>query len=58
MCVMIFGSHQEIDSILIGMSLIQQVCFFDIYLCVLVHSMTSKLRYLRNASVTKTLRPV
>ena len=34
MCVMNFVNHRGIAFILIGMSLIQQVCFFDVNLCV------------------------
>ena len=38
MCVMNFVSHRGIALILIGRSAIQQVCFFDVNLCVPVQS--------------------
>ena len=56
MCVMNFVSHRGMAFILIGRSSIQQVCFFDVNLCVPVHSMAEKLCYLRSVSETKTLR--
>ena len=49
-------SHRGIAFILTGRSVIQQVCFYDVNQCVPVHSMTKKIRYLRNVSVTKTLQ--
>ena len=56
MCVMKLACHRGMAFILIDWSAIQQGCFFDVNLCVPVHSMTKKLHYLRNVSLTKTLR--
>ena len=55
MCVMNFVTHRGMIVILTVRSAIQQFCFFDVNLCVPVYSMTWKLCYLRNVSVTKTL---
>ena len=54
MRVMSFVSHQGMAFILIGRSVIQQFCLVYVNLCVPVYSMTKKLCYLRNVSVTKT----
>ena len=56
MCVMNFVSYRGIAFILIGSSAIQQVCFFDVNLCVPVHLLALKLIYIRNVTVAKTLR--
>ena len=55
MCVINFVSRRGMTFILIGRSVIQQFCFFDVNLCIPIHSMTYKLCYLSNVSVTKTL---
>ena len=51
LCVMDFVSHQGFTPILIDMSLIQLVCLFDIYLLVLVLSMTGLQIRLRNLKI-------
>ena len=43
MCVMDFASHGGITLSLIGRSMIQRVCLFDVYLFVPFHSMTLNL---------------
>ena len=45
-----FVSRSGIAFILIGRSVVQQACIFD------VNSMPLKIHYLRNVSVAKTLR--
>ena len=56
MCVTNCVSHRGIVFIFIDRSAIQQVCFYDVNLCVPVHLMAQKPLYLRNVSVAKTLR--
>ena len=52
-CALDFVSYQGTTLTLIGMSAVQLVCVFDVYLFIPIHLMAQNLLYFRNVLVTK-----